>query len=879
MMVTATLSKANGTAMKVPLTLEAGSAEAGDFGSLAAITIGAGMMAGTGMIPTSDDDDTEDETFMVMLAKMPQEMTKGDPSSVEVMIKDHTPTNQPPAFKAPSYAFELKENEDGRDRPVAVGTVAAADPDGDEMAYALAAGDGQLFAVGTRSGVVTYTGAGEDYESEPNRYVLTMEARDPQGAVAKAEVTIQVTDVNEVPSVTASCDPCEVGPGNEVLLIAEATDPDGDQLTCRWSAPEGRIVEGTLEAEARWRAPADTGPVEIVVRVSDGRGGTASAVVDVMVVNAPPAFDAPSYAFELSENEDGRDRPVALGRLVATDPDGDEVAYALVAGDGRRFAVGTRDGAVAYTGAGEDYEAEPNRYALTIQARDPHGAEAMAEVTIEVTNMNEGPSVSAVISGQSLAEGGAAARLDLGPYFVDPDGDPLNYAAVSSDTSVAAVAVAGSALTLTPATYGSAMIEVTARDPGGLFAKQTFAAVVDDRPVRVVLDETLAASARAHLASARMTLGRKLAQGRASTGSMLTVLGYRVPLSRAAAREAAGRLLYDAAIPGGLAFGAGNTEFVFGWGDGSGGVAGGIGGSENEAAGRQAWRLWGQGDIQTFSGATSAVRRYEGDLRTIWVGFDHGIGERWLTGIAVARSMGGGDWHAGTAGGRLETSLTAVYPYLRWADAATSAWAMAGGGRGTAENVRASGRVGESDLELGLGLFEVRRRFAGWFGLRADAGWARLATGDGGETVDGRGAVSDQQRLGIELSPSSRHLGLALDASVRHDGGAGQTGTGLELAGGLRFASGPVRIDTQGRILATHSAQDYSERGLGVTLTVGNPSASGMLLTVSSHWGGPAAATGALWEARLHELRRHVPDASWSLDAQIRWVPRFPGME
>ena len=152
------------------------------------------------------------------------------------------------------------------------------------------------------------------------------------------------------------------------------------------------------------------------------------------------------------------------------------------------------------------------------------------------------------------------------------------------------------------------------------------------------------------------------------------------------------------------------------------------------------------------------------------------------------------------------------------------------------ENVRASGRVGESDLELGLGLLEVRRRFAGWFGLRADAG-------------------------------------------VRRDGGAGQTGTGLELAGGLRIAGGPVRLDTQGRILATHSAQDYSERGLGVTLTVGNPSAGGVLLTVSSRWGGPAAGNGALWEARLHELRRDAPDASWSFDARVRWVPRVPGRD
>jgi len=30
---------------------------------------------------------------------------------------------------------------------------------------------------------------------------------------------------------------------------------------------------------------------------------------------------------------------------------------------------------------------------------------------------------------------------------------------------------------------------------------------------------------------------------------------------------------------------------------------------------------------------------------------------------------------------------------------------------------------------------------AGWFGLRADAAWARLATDSGAETVDGRSAA------------------------------------------------------------------------------------------------------------------------------------------
>jgi len=195
--------------------------------------------------------------------------------------------------------------------------------------------------------------------------------------------------------------------------------------------------------------------------------------------------------------------------------------------------------------------------------------------------------------------------------------------------------------------------------------------------------------------------------------------------------------------------------------------------------------------------------------------------------------------------------------------------------------------VGGSGLNLGLGLVEVRRRFAGWFGLRADAAWARLATGPGTETVDGLSAAVDQQRLGVELAPSTRLGALALEvfgeASARRDGGAGQTGSGLEMAGGFRAVGGPVRIDAQGRILVLHSAAGYEERGLGVTISVGNQTAQeGLSFSVSPRWGGPTTASGVLWEERLGGLfgpgpSGPVADRLWSLDARGRYAVLLPG--
>ncbi|MCY4511028.1 MAG: Ig-like domain-containing protein, partial [Acidobacteria bacterium] len=48
--------------------------------------------------------------------------------------------NRPPAFESSEHALELRENLDGSRQPVGLGTVAAADPDGDELTYELASG-------------------------------------------------------------------------------------------------------------------------------------------------------------------------------------------------------------------------------------------------------------------------------------------------------------------------------------------------------------------------------------------------------------------------------------------------------------------------------------------------------------------------------------------------------------------------------------------------------------------------------------------------------------------------------------------------------------------------------------------------------------------
>ncbi len=85
------------------------------------------------------------------------------------------------------------------------------------------------------------------------------------------------------PTVTASCNPCEVFVGGESIMRAEASDPDGGPLTYRWTASAGVFWPVEIAPTTSWRAPSQPGPVSIRVTVTDGRGGSASDTVTIQV--------------------------------------------------------------------------------------------------------------------------------------------------------------------------------------------------------------------------------------------------------------------------------------------------------------------------------------------------------------------------------------------------------------------------------------------------------------------------------------------------------------------------------------------------------------------------------------------------------------------
>lgn len=127
----------------------------------------------------------------------------------------------------------------------------------------------------------------------------------------------------------------------------------------------------------------------------------------------------------------------------------------------------------------------PGNATVTVTATDPDSL--TARVRFEVLVPNRAPEVIRTIPDLRFAPGRSGGIL-LSLFFEDPDAETLSYEAESSNPSVMTMSVAGDTLIMTAGDPGAATGTVTATDPGGLSASQTFTMSVLE-PYRLLRDD------------------------------------------------------------------------------------------------------------------------------------------------------------------------------------------------------------------------------------------------------------------------------------------------------------------------------------------------------------------------------------------------------
>ena len=263
--VTAALSRSLSSPVTIPLTLTRGTAEAGDFGSLASITVAAGQVSGTGTIATVRDGDTEDESFTVALGSLPSGVRAGSPSSVPVTIRDldkprTVSVSDASAAEGEAVVFTVR--------------VSPPHPQAISLTWALTHGetDAADLAAGSASGAVTVAAD----RGSATFSVATVEDRIDEGAGETFEVTLS----GSLPANTSFSDDRATG-----------TVRDDDTAGLRLSASSLRIAEEGGAADYTVRLGSEpTADVTVTVESADE---DAVAVSPGSLIFTPGDWDTP----------------------------------------------------------------------------------------------------------------------------------------------------------------------------------------------------------------------------------------------------------------------------------------------------------------------------------------------------------------------------------------------------------------------------------------------------------------------------------------------------------------------------------------------------------------------------------------------------------
>ena len=352
----------------------------------------------------------------------------------------------------------------GESVPVNVASLFS-DPDGDALTYTAISSAPPTASVALSGSTATVTAVGAGTAT------ITVTALDPGGLSAAVGGNVTVVEPNRPPAaVLPVAPPLTAVVGDTIRLDVSPffSDPDGDPLTYSATSSNTSIATVSVTGSVVSGAAVGVGSTTLTVTATDPEGLSASLSVPVTVhPNRAPEVTQDSLPPQTIEDRDSV--TVNLARFF-TDPDGDALTYTAESSDAGVVTVSVAGASLTVTATAL------GTTTVTVTASDPDGLAASLSGSVTVIERaNRAPEAQGGINAVARTVGWSGS-LDLegeDTLFVDPDGDALTYSAESSDPSVADVSIAGSVLGISADAVGTAVVTVTATDPGGLSASVT----------------------------------------------------------------------------------------------------------------------------------------------------------------------------------------------------------------------------------------------------------------------------------------------------------------------------------------------------------------------------------------------------------------------
>ncbi len=257
--------------------------------------------------------------------------------------------------------------------------------------------------------------------------------------------------------------------GESASVVACFNDPNSDVLTYVAVSSNPGVAAASAAGNMVAITGVAPGNTSVTVTATDPDGMKGQQAFQVHVPNrAPLARGAiPAQTVIVGQNA-----TVNLSSYF-TEPDGQPLTYSATA---QKLAVATPGVSASVLTVTAVARGTTD---VTVTATDPGGSTATQ--VFQVVVPNRAPVIVSPIPDQTIASGDKVT-LELSPHFDDPDGDPLTYTASATVPRVAMLTVQGNILEIVVGARGTTDVTVTARDPGGITASQSFLVMIPNRP-------------------------------------------------------------------------------------------------------------------------------------------------------------------------------------------------------------------------------------------------------------------------------------------------------------------------------------------------------------------------------------------------------------
>ncbi len=329
------------------------------------------------------------------------------------------------------------------------------------------------------------------------------------------------------------------------------------------------------------------------------------------------------------------------------------------------------------------------------------------------------------------------------------------------------------------------------------------------------------------------------------------------------------------------------------------------GASDNTSEGvsEEASRLtfWGSGDYRSISDSDQLT--WDGDLFSLHLGLDTQVGANLIAGVSLSWNQVALDYSNYTStqtpdrAGRTATSgdyaleMASIHPYVGWNLGRLDLWATLGYGEGEldiTDDEAPLARHLSSDLNLQTLALGASGPLLAADSLRVKAEALRTELEVvGNEQLAALSLDVSRLRMTLEATgnwslDSGAQLGLILEGGLRYDGGAGKTGSGTEMGGGLRYvhAAKDLTLEAKARSLANYKG-GIEEWGLsGLIKFQGSADGRGLFFSLMPAYGEAASSNlQQLWRQglRLEDGDTERPDYAPSLDLRFGYGMTAPG--